>query len=149
MVTAAGGRVVVVQPGGPCLYCMNEIDRVEAAYFLSTPEQRAEQAQRGYVRGMEIPSPAVVSLNATLAGVAVNEFAVLVSGVRSVNVFTEYDLLGNGRRFMAQWLSPKLVKDSKDRTACVQCALAGRGDQVEIERYQSDKSAADRVIHAA
>jgi hypothetical protein len=82
---------------------MGEIDPTEARFFLSTEEERAFQVERGYVRGMNVKAPAVVSLNAALAAMAVNELAVLVSGVRPVSYYTEFDLLGVGRPVGSQW----------------------------------------------
>lgn len=131
-VSAAGGRVALVVPNSPCLYCMGEIDPDEAAYFLATPTERAEQRKRGYVSGVDVAAPAVVSLNGIVAAAAVNEFVVFVSGVRPVNSHSDYDLLGVGRTSKSQWLSP--VKSGQD-PSCVQCAHAGSGDNSCLERY--------------
>ncbi len=132
LVENAGGRVAVVLPGGPCLNCMGEIDREEAAFALATPEQQAFQIERGYVRGMRVNAPAVVSLNAVMAGVAVTEFAMYVSNLRPVNVYTDLDLLGVGRSMKSQWLTPKRVKSNP---GCVVCTVADTGDATDIERY--------------
>lgn len=131
-VTSAGGRVAIVMSGGPCLNCMGEIDPEEAGYFLATPEERSLQVTRGYVSGMNVKAPAVVSLNGIIATAAVNEFAVLTSGIRLVNIYTEYDLLGTGRTMKGQWLSPHRIKG---KVSCVQCAVAGSGDLAGLERY--------------
>lgn len=133
-IASAGGRVAIVWPGGPCLNCMNQIDPSEVAYFLATLAQRADQVARGYVTGMNVAAPAVVSLNAAISAVAVNEFCVVVSGARPVNTFTELDLLGLGRSKKSQWLNPTHVVSQH---FCVQCALAGMGDAAKIERYIS------------
>lgn len=131
-VTTIGGRVAIVVPGGPCLVCMGEIDRAEAAFMLGTPEQQAFQRERGYVHGMDVPAPAVVSLNATLAATAATEFAVYVSGLRPVQHYTELDVLGTGRSLPSQWLTPRRVVPLP---GCVHCALAGSGDTSNLERY--------------
>ncbi len=128
----AGGRLCVVLPGGPCLYCMNEIDPTEARFFLSTEEERAFQVERGYIRGMNVKAPAVVSLNAALAAMAASELAVLVSGVRPVNHYTEFDMLGVGRPLGSQWVTPRRVEKNPN---CIECSLAGAGDDAGIERY--------------
>src|SRR5205823_2917456 len=93
-VESMGGRVAIVLPGGPCLLCMDEIDRHEAAFVLSSPAHQAFQRAQGYVRGMEVPAPAVVSLNAAIAAAAATEFAVYVSGLRPVQLYVELDVLG-------------------------------------------------------
>jgi molybdopterin/thiamine biosynthesis adenylyltransferase len=131
-INQAGGRLAVVLPGGPCLLCMDEIDRIEARYFLSTPEQQAEQRRRGYVTGMDVPAPSVVSLNGTLASLAINELALYVSGARPVNPLTELDLLGIGRPLPAQWVVPQRVERNP---GCVTCSQGGVGDAASLGRY--------------
>ena len=86
----------------------------------------------GYVDGLDVPAPAVVSLNATVAGVATNEFMMLVSGMRPVHHYTELDLLGVGRPIASQWVTPRRVELI---SGCVQCAAAGKGDKSEVARY--------------
>jgi molybdopterin/thiamine biosynthesis adenylyltransferase len=130
-VSEAGGRLAVVLPGGPCLMCMELIDPEEAAYILSSPEQQRIAQERGYVTGLDTPAPAVVSLNTTLASLAVSELAVYLSGLRVVNPLTVLDLLGVGRT-AGQWVVPERV----DRTeGCVHCAQAHAGDRADVARY--------------
>lgn len=130
LVESAGGRVATVLPGGPCLHCMNQIDVKEADFFLSSPEEQTQNLDRGYVTGVDVPAPAVVSINAQLAATSVNELAVLISGVRPLAHFLEYDLLGHSRKKKSQWLSPVAYKKDK---ACIECTLAGLGDNASIE----------------
>lgn len=111
---------------------MGEIDPEEARFFLGSAEERAVQIARGYVRGMDVKAPSVVSLNATLAAIAVNELAIFVSGVRPVHLYTEFDLLGVGRPVKSQWVTPGRVDK---RPGCIECTLAGAGDVARIERY--------------
>jgi len=131
-VTAAGGRVAIVKPGGPCLNCLGEIDIGEAAFFLSDAEARSLQVQRGYVKGMDVPAPSVVSLSAAVTAAAVNEFAIMVSGLRPANIFTEIDLLGTAHEVKGQRAGPRRVREAP---GCVVCTTAGIGDRVGIERY--------------
>ncbi len=119
-----GGRVCVVLLGGPCLNCMGEIDPLEARYHLATPEQRNMQVRQGYVSGMDVEAPSVVSINAAVTAAAVNEFAVFVSGIRPLSAYTELDLLGIGRSLRSQWTTPRRV-DMQD--GCVQCLVARPG----------------------
>ena len=132
VISEAGGRVAVIVSDGPCLYCMGEIDQTEASYFLATPEQQRFQVQRGYVSGMNIKTPSVVSLNGLIAAAAVNEFAVFVSGVRPINAFTEYDILGTGRKIKSQWMTPT---NFNRNYSCVECIYKGLGDNANFERY--------------
>jgi hypothetical protein len=131
-VVSAGGRLAVVTPGGPCLQCMNEIDRREAYYFLSSQKEQQFQLERGYVRGIGVRAPSVVSLNAAVAAMAVNEFAVFFSGLRRITYYLELDLLGTGRAMKGQWTTRRRVNvDPK----CVLCAFAGAGDRATVDRY--------------
>jgi hypothetical protein len=130
-ITEAGGQLAVVLPGGPCLLCMEMLDMKEAAYYLGTPEQRRVQRERGYVDGIDVPAPAVVSLNATLASLAVSEFAIYISGLRPVNPLTVLDVLGVGR-LPGQWVVPERISRL---AGCVHCAQQQIGDRSEIARY--------------
>lgn len=129
-VTEAGGRLAAVLPGGPCLLCMDLLDLREAAYFLANPEQRRLQRELGYVRGLDVPAPSVVSLNGTIASLAVTELALYASGIRRPNPLTVLDVLGVGR-VPGQWTVPERVAR---RDGCVHCHQAGCGDGVDIER---------------
>jgi molybdopterin/thiamine biosynthesis adenylyltransferase len=131
-VELAGGRLAVITPGGPCLHCAGELDKQEAQFFLSTRKEQAFQIARGYVRGMDVPAPSVVSLNAAVASLAVNEFATFFSGLRPVSFFTDLDLLGSGRPIKSQWLTPRRVTADP---GCVVCPLAGLGDRADVDRY--------------
>jgi molybdopterin/thiamine biosynthesis adenylyltransferase len=133
-VTAVGGRLAVVLPGGPCMYCMNQIDPDEARYWLSTEAQREFMRRNGYVTGVNVRAPSVVALNASLAAAAVNELAVYISGLRHVNPLTEYDLLGSGRAVKGQWFTPVKVER---RTGCPACENGGAADETSCEaRYE-------------
>lgn len=132
-VKVAGGRVAVVLPGGPCLLCMGELDIEEAGYYLASDAERAERRRRGYVTGMDVRAPSVVSLNAAVAAAAVNELAVWVSGIRPITAFIEFDLLGSGRNVRSQWLTPRQVEADP---GCIQCSIAGLGDEAGLDRYE-------------
>lgn len=132
IVLEAGGRAACVIPGGPCLSCLDLIDTAEARYVLGSPEEQLFQRQRGYVNGMDEPSPSVVSLNATTVGMTLSEFLFFVSGGRSVVPHLELDLLGTGRKFKGQWATPMQVTR---QSGCLSCSLEGQGDKAGLERY--------------
>lgn len=132
-VAEVGGRVATVLPGGPCLHCMQQIDLREAGHFLSSPEEQQVNVDLGYVVGANVAAPAVVSLNALVSAAAANEFAALVSGIRDPIPHSSYDLLGSGRSVKGQWMTPLLTKRQPH---CIECAMAGLGDEAHIEaRY--------------
>jgi molybdopterin/thiamine biosynthesis adenylyltransferase len=70
----AFGRVRLVLAGGPCLVCMDVIDPAQLRIELLPADERDRERQLGYIRGQEVVAPAVVSLNAVAASLAVMSF---------------------------------------------------------------------------
>lgn len=140
-VSAAGGRVAVILPEGPCLHCMDELDLREAKHFLKEVSERKLDADLGYVEGISgEPAPSVVSLNAAVASCAINEFALFTSGVRPPTTFTELDLLGVAHEVPSQRLAPRTAQR---QDGCVQCRMAGEGDRADISRYAETSALPD------
>lgn len=79
-ITAANGRVYVVTPGGPCLWCYGVLDGKRIAEESLPPEEHESLAREGYVTGADTPAPSVIFLNTVVAGLAVGEFVNLVTG---------------------------------------------------------------------
>ncbi len=79
-----GGRVYISTNGRGCLSCSDLLDQRELARAAMTPEQReADDRIYGFDRGLLGGSgPMVVSINGTVASVAVTEFIALVTGLR-------------------------------------------------------------------
>lgn len=71
VVTHISGRVQMAAPGLPCLVCGSVIDPVAVRRELQTPVQRAADP---YITGHNEPQPAVISLNGTMASLAVTMF---------------------------------------------------------------------------
>ena len=79
-VNNAGGRVYVIRPGQGCLYCIEAIRPHLVAQEAIPPEERAKQVREGYIKGADVPNPAVISLNSVVAGLAVTEFLDMITG---------------------------------------------------------------------
>jgi molybdopterin/thiamine biosynthesis adenylyltransferase len=94
----AGGRIALVTPDGPCLNCMDEIDRREAQYFLSDEEVREQARERGYTDGWELPDPSVVGLNGTVASMAVDRVLEYVTGLDTPPELEYYYMQGERQR---------------------------------------------------
>lgn len=124
-IVEAGGRVVVWTPGRPCLLCAREVNTRIAAEELETPNEREFRRRHGYVAGSDVPEPAVISLNGTVASLAVTEFLALVAGFRDSHHYTYYDMVG-------QRVGPRIVQREEK---CVVCALEGYGDKSKLDRY--------------
>lgn len=138
-VVEAGGRVVLMRPGDPCLLCYGELDLVEARHVLATPSEQERAVDRGYVDGLAIVAPSVVSLNAAVAAAAVNELAVWVSGLRPPVLYQDIDLLGAGRAMPGQWQTPRRLAAPAD--GCVHCGLAGSGEAAGLDRFARSRLA--------
>lgn len=70
-VTAAGGRVTLIGAGLTCLRCSNHIDPDRIREESLSDKERVSLGREGYVQGSETPAPSVISLNTTVAGLAV------------------------------------------------------------------------------
>ncbi len=77
-----GGRVVVARPGDYCLFCADQLDAELAKEDLETAEVRGLRRKHGYGLGSDLPAPAVVALNGTIANLGVMEFLAMVTGLR-------------------------------------------------------------------
>ncbi len=123
--SAAGGQVRLVCPGRACLACTDGIDRTEAAQEMLSPLARQRQAARGYIHGIDIPTPAVLFLNNAIASLAVAEFVNMWTGYRTAGEHLYFDLL-----------RPQLTSARADRwPSCIACGTEGTlalGDQVPL-----------------
>lgn len=83
----ASGVVHYLQPGRSSLLSRKAYtpDRVRAENLYRTnPEAYKDERERGYIEGVDEKSPAVASINATIASLAVNEFLARVHPFRSI-----------------------------------------------------------------
>ncbi|HEV3304472.1 MAG TPA: ThiF family adenylyltransferase [Planctomycetaceae bacterium] len=71
VITHISGRVQMVAPGLPCLVCGGVIDPDAVRRELQSAIQRAADP---YITGYNEPQPAVISLNSTMASLAVTMF---------------------------------------------------------------------------
>ena len=115
---AMGGRVVWLTPGGACLWCMGILDP-ERVRVEQLPEVlRRDEAARGYIRGLEEPAPAVISINGVIASMGVTEMLARFTG------FT-----GSGRRstLLLYRLTDGVVRpvSPKPRPDCPTCSVSG------------------------
>ena len=125
LIEAAGGRVVVWVPGRPCLLCCGEIDRAVAAAELESDDLQKLRRQHGYISGLDVPEPSVISLNGTVASVAATEFLALLTGFRPAIHYSYYDLVD-------QRVGPRHVKTDRH---CFTCSNEGIGDAADLSRY--------------
>lgn len=77
---AMGGRVAWLSPGGACLWCMGVLDAERVRVEQLPPALRKDEEARGYIRGLDEPAPAVVSINGVVASLAVTELLARFTG---------------------------------------------------------------------
>ena len=86
-VSSVSASVHYIQPGGSSLKSRGVYtdDELRAEYLKRTdPSFYEDQGRRGYIRGVRVDRPAVVSINTAIASTAVNELLARVHPFRSV-----------------------------------------------------------------
>jgi molybdopterin/thiamine biosynthesis adenylyltransferase len=120
----AGGRVVIVVPGFPCLLCSQEIDFKEAHDELTSPAELEFRKARGYA-SEKVDAPSVISLNSTISSLAVTEFLAMATGIKETVPCLYYYALRTSLKIRRSLKNPN----------CLSCNSAGKGDHVTVERY--------------
>src|SRR5205814_2003188 len=82
-------------PGLPCLVCGSWLDSNQIRLEMMTKEQRAKDP---YFFGSGMPQPAVISLNGTVASIAVTMFLSAVAGMPSEARLVNYDAIRGSMR---------------------------------------------------
>jgi molybdopterin-synthase adenylyltransferase len=80
---AMGGRVTVIGPGETCLWCLGVLDEVRIRAEQMPHELRGAQRPLGYIPDLDVPAPAVVSINGVIASLAVTEILERIVGLRA------------------------------------------------------------------
>jgi molybdopterin/thiamine biosynthesis adenylyltransferase len=77
---AMGGRITWLAPGGACLWCMGVLDSETVRVEQLPVALRRDEEARGYIRGIDEPAPAVVSINGVVASLGVTEMLARLTG---------------------------------------------------------------------
>ncbi|MEQ7874263.1 ThiF family adenylyltransferase [Sphingomonas sp. ASV193] len=114
-VTHISGRVQMLAPGLPCLACTSALDGEQIRREMLTPELRASDP---YIIGVHEPQPAVISINATMASLAITMFMGAVTGMPAHARFQLYDgIRGTVRPTTARIVSNCIVCSSEGALA--------------------------------
>jgi len=89
-VTHIAGRVQMLAPGLPCLVCTNTTDANEVRREMMNDEERERDP---YFAGPGVPQPAVISLNASVASLAITMFIGAVTPMPSQPRMLIYDAI--------------------------------------------------------
>ena len=138
-VESINGAIHYIKPGGSSLlsrglYTSADLDA--AMMKRHTPELYKERAKQGYIRGVRVDQPAVISVNMQIASMAFNEFLARVHPYR-VEPNSKYAQ----RRIVIS--DPEASIDMEDGNACrIFSKWVGLGDQqplLGIQDLQNDK----------
>ena len=91
------GHVKALAPGLACLWCIGNLDPNQVR--LETLNEAQRRADPYFIDQNAVPQPAVISLNSTVASLAVTMFLSMVSGIPSPARYLIYD--GNRARVNA------------------------------------------------
>ena len=83
-IAAAGGRVSMIGPGLPCLWCTHHLDSERIRVESMSDRERTKLLREKYIKGLEVRAPSVISLNSTLASLAVTMLLSAISGLSEV-----------------------------------------------------------------
>jgi molybdopterin-synthase adenylyltransferase len=117
-VSGVFGRVQLLAPGYGCLTCSNLLDPEEVRRDMMTAFERKLDP---YIQGIREPAPSVISLNGTIASLAVTMFMAYVTGVPSTARYLVYNATSSTLRSV----------QSSANSECYICARSGafgRGD---------------------
>lgn len=123
-----GGRVCVAWDGKGCIVCYDELDVAEAQADLAGPDVRQNrEAIYGVNREvLDQMGPSVVSINGVVASLAVTEFMLGVTGIRTPKRLITY--LGH--------MGTVIVKKEEPFPDCYYCkGVRGQGDAADVQRY--------------
>jgi molybdopterin-synthase adenylyltransferase len=89
-VVAAAGQVTIAGPGYACLRCSHLISAERVRLECMPDQERRKLGAEGYVMGLDDPAPSVISLNTTIASMAVTAaislFANLTGGEAQTSI---------------------------------------------------------------
>jgi len=123
-ISEASGVIHYLQPGGSSLLSRRAytLEQVRAEGLRRTdPAAYTEQLKAGYIEGANERSPAVASLNSTIAGIAVNEFLARLHAFRSYDS-NESEII----RF--NFMETMLVTELSPERCAILTRRIGRGD---------------------
>jgi molybdopterin/thiamine biosynthesis adenylyltransferase len=82
--TDAGGRVSLIVPGDGCLWCSHHLNSERIRVDSLPPDEVRRLRGEGYIEGAQSGVPSVISVNTTLASLAVTMFLSLLTGLSEV-----------------------------------------------------------------
>ncbi len=134
-VLAAAGRVSLIGPGLPCLWCSHHLDSERIRLDSLDSNERDKLLKEKYIQGAEAKAPAVISLNSTVSSLAVTMYLSLLSGFSNVPISASEQIFDamEGVIFRS-----KPERDPQCRI-CGPTGLKGLGDTQIVSAYSSEE----------
>lgn len=132
-----GGQIAFYFPGGQCLLCQG----LDPSKIVSEQIREVQQAV-GYIAGTPETPPAVITLNAVIAGLGMDLLTRYLTGFAKVPSYLKYDLL----RHQA------LELNFQKRRGCPICGedgVEGKGDELEEPLRLKSASLSTSTIESA
>jgi len=120
------GRVQMLTPGFACFTCSGLLNPEEVRRDMMSA---FEKKQDPYIQGAREPAPAVISLNGTVASLAITMFLALVTGIPSRARYLVYNAM----------ISTLRAVRATPQANCYICSRSGtlaRGDSVALQARQ-------------
>lgn len=137
-----GGRLLFSVDGNRCLSCEGLLDQEAISTMLSTEEERAARAEMYGVPEDDLgpgTGPAVISLNGTVASLAVTELLMHITGYRHPNTYLTYD----GR---AGAYGGVRADESLPEQDCLYCdGMYGEGREAQVEKHCLEEGEGERL----
>jgi molybdopterin/thiamine biosynthesis adenylyltransferase len=127
VIRAVPGRVTILMPGNPCLYCRGQITAQDVSEQIMNdldPEEAARQRREGYLPELPGAEPAVVPFTTATAAFAVMEFLNRLTGFQG----NDYSI----SEFVVRYDDMAIRKPGAKADAdcfCSNATLIGKGDQ--------------------
>jgi molybdopterin/thiamine biosynthesis adenylyltransferase len=126
IITHVAGRVQMLSPGLACLTCGNQLDSEQVRRDMLTDFERQADP---YILGQQEPAPATISLNGTVASLAVTMFLNSAIGIPGSARFLNYNAMSGTTRPVV----------SSPHPTCIVCSKSGaiaRGDEWPLPARQ-------------
>ena len=130
-VVGASGRVSMIGPGLPCLWCKHHLDSGRIRTESMADDERVKLIKEKYIQGSEVKAPSVISLNSTLASMAVTMLLSSIAGFSVVPAEASeqvYDIM-EGVVFRSE------VAPNESCTVCGRGGLKGLGMLQRVSGY--------------
>jgi molybdopterin/thiamine biosynthesis adenylyltransferase len=128
-ISAASGAVHCIQPGRSSLMSRALYDSEDLradSELRENPEMYRQHRKEGYIKNVQVDSPAVISFNMQIAALGVTELLARIHPSMRLDSNDQYAIL------RMNWMDAQLVKEPEPESCSIFSKLLGRGDCVPL-----------------